>query len=128
MGGVGVRDGFLSKKSQQKRDSKEKRPRRGKKRRRGKEYKGGKWSQEIRWVGGVSHKISFDSFRKKKKKKTAIIHHFSPPSKVGTMRKRKRKERATKEGLPKGERGQDCLFLLRRGVGKREWGLKLNKK
>ena len=29
----------------------------------GRNTKGGKWSQEIRWVGGVSHKISFDSFR-----------------------------------------------------------------
>ena len=77
-------------------------------------------------MGGVSHKISFDSFRKKKKKKkkTAIIHHFSPPSKVGTMRERKRKERATKEGMPKGGRGQDCLFLLRRGSGKERMGIK----
>ena len=89
----------------------------------GRNTKGGKWSQEIRWVGGVSHKISFDSFRKKNKnKKTAIIHHFSPPSKVGTMRKRK--ERATKEGMPKGGRGQDCLFLLRRGSGKERMGIK----
>ena len=41
-----------------------------------------------------------------------------------------RKERATKGGMPKGGKGQDCLFLLRTGeggVGKREWGLKLNK-
>ena len=76
-------------------------------------------------MGGVSHKISFDSFRKKIKiKRQQIIHHFSPPSKVGTMRERKRKERATKEGMPKGGRGQDCLFLLRRGSGKERMGIK----
>ena len=40
------------------------------------------------------------------------------------MRERKRKERATKEGMPKGGSRQDCLFLLRRGSGKERMGIK----
>ena len=69
-----------------------------------------------------------DSKGKQKNEKTVIIHHFSPPSKVGTMRERKRKERATKEGCQREKEDKIVCFCCEGGVGKREWGLKLNKK
>ena len=80
-------------------------------------------------MGGVSHKISFDSFRNKNKNKNKKTANHSPlfsTLKGGNNEgeEKKRKERATKEGMPKGGRGQDCLFLLRRGSGKERMGIK----
>ena len=87
----------------------------------GRNTKGGKWSQEIRWVGGVSHKISFDSFRKKNKNKKDSNHSplFST-LKGGNNEEKKRA--SNKRGDAKGRKRTRLFVFAEKGEWERENG------